>query len=91
MASEQELLFLVCQYLQHQTPCSQAAQLLEQEALQLGLLPSRTDIAGALTASHCLYKLWQLQRVPDLGPVLIRQATRALPGGSAEAPCAPAT
>ena len=40
-----EVLFLLLQHLR-QTPCSAAAQVLEQEAGRLRLLPTRTDIHG---------------------------------------------
>ena len=40
-----ELLFLLLQHLRN-TPCTSAAHLLEQEAVQAGLLPTRTDIHG---------------------------------------------
>ena len=45
-----EVLFLLLQHLR-QTQCSAAAQVLEQEAGRLRLLPTRTDIHGKLRLS----------------------------------------
>lgn len=41
-----EALFLIIHHLRHNTPCQEAAALLEAQALEHGLLPQRTDVDG---------------------------------------------
>lgn len=64
-ANPSEALFLILHHLRHNTPCQEAARLLEAEAIAHGLLPRCVDVdGGAQPASYT-----QLQHLhPDLPP-----------------------